>query len=170
MHVLRLDTEQAPAYRALMLEAYARHPEAFTSTPTERATLPLAWWEERLAGPSEYVVGAVDPAQQLVGVAGIRLEQRARTRHKAKLFGMYVRPDARGQGLGRRLVERALDELPGEVLMVLLTVSHDNAGARRLYERCGFSAFGTEPRAVRTDEGFVDKVHMWWERPASASD
>jgi hypothetical protein len=36
------------AYRDLMLEAYAAHPDAFTSSAVERAALPLAWWERRL--------------------------------------------------------------------------------------------------------------------------
>ncbi|MBS0426345.1 MAG: GNAT family N-acetyltransferase, partial [Proteobacteria bacterium] len=47
MPVRRLAPADAPAYRALMLDAYARHPEAFTSTVAEREPLPLAWWEAR---------------------------------------------------------------------------------------------------------------------------
>ena len=35
-------------YRALMLEGYERHPDAFTSSAAERAAFPMAWWESRL--------------------------------------------------------------------------------------------------------------------------
>ncbi|MGE5667380.1 MAG: GNAT family N-acetyltransferase, partial [Betaproteobacteria bacterium] len=53
MNVQRLSPQHASSYRALMLEAYAAHPDAFTSTVGERAALPIAWWEARLAeGPA----------------------------------------------------------------------------------------------------------------------
>jgi hypothetical protein len=48
MDIQRLGTAWAPAYRQLMLEAYTAHPEAFTSSPQERESLPLSWWEGRL--------------------------------------------------------------------------------------------------------------------------
>ena len=84
----------APAYRALMLEAYERHPDAYTSSVAERAALPLSWWESRLAEDPrlrELVVGAFRD-EQLAGVAGMSFETREKARHKATVFGMYVRP------------------------------------------------------------------------------
>jgi len=44
-----LEKADAEAYRAMMLEAYAAHPRAFTSTVAERAALPMSWWQERPA-------------------------------------------------------------------------------------------------------------------------
>lgn len=72
--VRRLVPADVPAYRALMLDAYARHPEAFTSTVEERASLPPAWWETRLrtdADAAEVVYGAFDAAGALIGAAGL---------------------------------------------------------------------------------------------------
>src|SRR5215203_1118616 len=57
----RLTPTHAEPYRALMLEAYAQHPDAFTSSRAERAALPLSWWEARLGEgptPPEMVFGA----------------------------------------------------------------------------------------------------------------
>jgi len=72
--------------------------------------LPLAWWEARVA-PSpearELVLGAFEGGA-LAGVAGLSFESRPRLRHKASLFGMYVRPAARHLGLGAQLVEAVL--------------------------------------------------------------
>jgi hypothetical protein len=45
MWIERLDASHALAYRELMLEAYDRHPQAFTSSVRERAVMPLSWWE-----------------------------------------------------------------------------------------------------------------------------
>lgn len=46
--IARLTEADAPAYRALMLEAY-EVPDAFTSTPQERAAAPTSFWIGRLA-------------------------------------------------------------------------------------------------------------------------
>lgn len=171
MTLRQLTPSDAPAYRALMLEAYALHPDAFTSAPEERAALPLPWWEARLGdGPhaAEQVFGAFQDGQ-LAGVAGLAFEQREKVRHKATLFGMYVPAGHRGRGLGRRLVRAVLAGARGRpgVWLVQLTVTQGNAGAQALYESCGFTAFGVEPFAVAVGESFVSKVHMWCNMGAS---
>jgi RimJ/RimL family protein N-acetyltransferase len=164
--VRRLRPDDAEPYRALMLEAYARHPDAFTSSVAERAALPLAWWQSRVlesAGASEVVFGAFDGRGRLVGAAGLRFETREKARHKAELFGMVVQPACRGGGVGRALVDAVLAEAgarPG-VKLIQLTVTEGNAAAQGLYARCGFVPFGIEPFAVALGPDFVSKVHMW---------
>jgi ribosomal protein S18 acetylase RimI-like enzyme len=163
--VRRLRPPDAQAYRTLMLEAYARHPDAFTSTAAERAALPFTWWQARLReddDASEMVLGAFDGAT-LAGAAGLSFEARERARHKATLFGMVVAPAARRRGHGRALVRAALDAAQARpaVRIVQLTVTDGNAAARALYETCGFTAFGVEPYAVAVEGRFLAKVHMW---------
>lgn len=148
-----------------MLEAYDAHPDAFTSSAAEREKLPMAWWEARLsAEPSakQLVLGAFHSGE-LAGVVGLSFEQREKVRHKATLFGMYVHPRFRGQGIGRQLVLAALEqarERPG-VKVAQLTVTEENGPAVALYESCGFVRFGVEPLAVAIRSGYVSKVHMW---------
>ncbi|MBZ0115297.1 MAG: GNAT family N-acetyltransferase [Thermoanaerobaculia bacterium] len=167
MEILRLLPHHAEAYRALLLASYADHPEAFTSTLSERQPLPISWWESRLSvqpDAEERVWGALDGAR-LVGVAGLRLELRERTRHKAWLFGMAVLPEFGGRGIGRSLVEAVIAEVaarPG-MRVLQLTVTESNGAARRLYESCGFQAFGSEPKAIRIGDRFLSKIHMWRE-------
>lgn len=161
----RLGPADLVAYRALMLQAYAQAPEAFTSSVAERSGLPLSWWLGRLqegADVAERVLGVIRGAE-LVGVAGLSIETRERTRHKATLFGMYVAPAARGQGLARALVQGALAlaRATAGVELVQLTVSASNTAALALYTGCGFTVFGTEPMAVKLGSGYIDKVHMW---------
>jgi RimJ/RimL family protein N-acetyltransferase len=163
--VRRLTADDVAAYRDMMLAAYALHPEAFTSTPEERAALPLSWWEARSGlseDASEFVFGAfVDGT--LVGAAGLSFETRCRTRHKATLFGMYVDASQRGRGLGQALVAAVLEfaRRRPQVNLVQLTVSEDNAQAVQLYRQCGFVPYGLEPRAVMLSEGYIAKIHMW---------
>jgi GNAT superfamily N-acetyltransferase len=165
MQVSRLTPMHAARYRAVMLQAYAEAPDAFTATVAERAPLPLGWWAARVADhpdPTELVFGAFVDARR-VGVAGLRFARRERTRHKATLFGLFVVPAFRGQGIARALVEAVLTQArraPGTEI-VQLTVTQGNAAARRLYASCGFLPFGTEPYALKVGEQFVSVVHMW---------
>ena len=165
MQLLRLDPSHASDYRALMLNAYAQHPEAFTSSVNERATLPLSWWQARLApgdDPTELVFGCV-LGQELAGVAGLAFDRRDKVRHKASLFGMFVRTQHRQMGIGSRLVEHALAyaRTRSGVLLVQLTVTQGNHAAQSLYERHGFVSYGREPMAVALESGYVNKLHMW---------
>jgi GNAT superfamily N-acetyltransferase len=148
-----------------MLEAYERHPDAFTSTASERAALPISWWETRLDGGAQaqdVVLGAFDAHRRLVGVAGLAFESREKARYKATLYGMYVSSRFRHRGLGRSLVLAALDFAKNRgVRIVQLTVTQGNAAAQVLYEHCGFVPFGLEPFAVAVGTQFVSKVHMW---------
>jgi GNAT superfamily N-acetyltransferase len=165
MNPVRLNPQHATAYRSLMLEAYAHHPDAFTSSVQERAALPLSWWEARLSDASdasEIVFGNfVDGT--LAGVVGLSFEHREKARHKATLFGMYVQSSSRGKGLGGQLVDQVLAcaRSRAGVLLVQLTVTDGNRSAQALYERKGFIQFGLEPFAVAVGTGFVAKVHMW---------
>jgi len=151
-------------YRELMLHAYAAAPDAFTSTPEERAAEPESWWLRRIADPTSgsQAFGAF-VGDELVGTVALEFQLKPKTRHKAHLIGMFVRDNRRGLGAGELLVHAALNAArarPG-VRIVTLTVTEGNAPAIRLYERCGFQAFGVEPMAIATEDGFKAKVHMW---------
>ena len=163
--IRRLIPDDAPQYRTMMLEAYERHPDAFTSSASERGSLPLSWWETRLvaeAQPSDMVLGAFQ-GPRLAGVAGLSFEVREKARHKAQLFGMYVPSEFRKSGVGKALVLAVLEHAqrrPG-VKVVQLSVTQGNDEAQALYERCGFVPFGIEPFAVAVGQEFFSKVHMW---------
>ena len=165
MLVLRLTPSHAAAYRALMLEAYELHPDAFTSTVAERGELPLSWWAARMAdtpNANEAIFGAfVDGT--LAGVAGLRFETREKAAHKATLFGVYVPQPFRKLGVGRGLVDAILNHAKtrSNALLVQLTVTAGNAPALRLYESCGFVPFGDEPLAVRNGSTYLSRIHMW---------
>lgn len=165
-----LEPACASEYRALMLHAYARHPDAFTSSVQERERLPLSWWQARLGGDSgaaEIVIGTFAPDAsghpELAGVVGLSFDQREKARHKSTLFGMYVAEQHRGVGLGDALVVAAMQHARahGGTRLVQLTVTQGNDAAYALYARHGFVQFGLEPLAVAVGTGYVAKCHMW---------
>ena len=167
--IARLTPQDAAAYRDLMLHAYQRYPSAFTTSYAERSGLELVFWESRIsinANAKETVFGAW-VNDKLVGLAGLGMESREKTRHKATLFGMFVSEQYRRLGVGGQLVSAVLTEARArpQLRVVQLTVTDGNA-AKGLYERHGFRDFGLEPYAlavdaVTGDAGYVGKWHMW---------
>ncbi len=83
IHVEVLSSADVAAYRSLMLEAYAMAPDAFTSTPEERAVEPESWWVKRLADPSGYsaAFGAFNETG-LVGTVALEFSPKPKIRHK----------------------------------------------------------------------------------------
>ena len=63
------------------------------------------------------------------------------------LLFVTVDPSTRGKGLGKRLIEHALAQCPGDVK---LHVEYDNP-AKRLYERLGFTTKYAEMRYTKPE-------------------
>ena len=164
MDIRQLVPSDAPAYRALRLRALREHAEAFSSSHQDDETLPLSASEKRLLpGDSQRFWGAFD-GTRLCGMVGMEREQRSKTRHKAKVVGMYVAPEDGRRGAGRALLDRLVAEarLSGVELLVL-TVTDGNRAATTLYERAGFHSFGVEPDAIRVEGRSFAKRHMYLE-------
>jgi ribosomal protein S18 acetylase RimI-like enzyme len=148
---------EAALYRDIRLEALKRDPDAFSSTFERENAMPLKWFEERIVNGN--VFGAF-AGGALVGVAGYWRQEGAKVRHKAGLWGMYVRPAARGSGLVERLVEAVAGHAFGRVELLLLSVASDNEAAIRLYRKTGFSEYGREMKALKDGERYFDEILM----------
>jgi ribosomal protein S18 acetylase RimI-like enzyme len=163
LHVIRLDATHVAPYRAFMLRAYAEAPDAFTSTPEERAREPESWWVKRVADASgsSAAYGCFDGGA-LIGTVAVEFSSKPKTRHKAHLIGMFVVPEARGRGAARMLVDAAIGHCRarGGITSITLTVTDGNQPAIALYRKAGFRGFGVEPMALRTPEGYLSKMHM----------
>jgi ribosomal protein S18 acetylase RimI-like enzyme len=159
--IRRLTPEDVPVYRTLRLRALLEHPDAFTSSHAEDSEIPLSTTERRLEPDSpDWVFGGF-VADELAGIVGLSRERRAKNRHKASVFGMYVAPEHRRHGIGAALLRRVIEtaQLEG-IEQLVLTVTDTNAPARTLYERSDFRSFGVEPRAIRVNDVYYDKNHM----------
>jgi ribosomal protein S18 acetylase RimI-like enzyme len=152
-----LTCADASAYRDIRLEGLRRHPEAFASTFEDEQETPLERFREQIA--QSQIFGAV-LAQKLVGVVGLRAHAEAKLRHKATIWGMYVRQEARQCGIGERLIHAAVAHAPGHVEQLQLAVVTDNEAARRLYAKAGFIAYGHQVNALKHSGRYYDDVLM----------
>jgi ribosomal protein S18 acetylase RimI-like enzyme len=160
VEIRRLTPADGAAYRALRLRGLREHPQAFTSGWEEDSAKPLSESEARLSSDRQRHWGAfVDGTLQ--GIAGLELLPRAKERHKARVVGMYVAADCAGRGLGAALLAAVIrDARAIGITDLVLTVSDNNPSAIGLYGKAGFTAFGTEPRAICVDGQHLGKVHM----------
>jgi RimJ/RimL family protein N-acetyltransferase len=156
-----LGDADADAYVAIRQDALLDAPFAFTASPGDDvASSPAAVREQLRRAPEAMILGAFDP--QLVGIIGLYRDRHQKAFHKVHLWGMYVAPSHRRRGIAAALVQAAIDHartLPG-ASWVHLAVSDAAPEARRLYERAGFTVWGTEPEALRHDGRAVVEHHM----------
>lgn len=150
----------AVSYRAFRLRGLREHPEAFTSSYEEDSQKPPEAMETRLSSQKNRFWGAFR-GNELCGAIGLEREGRAKVQHRAKVVGMYVAPEATGHGIGAQLLQALVAHSRTQGLeSLVLTVTDNNGGARRLYERCGFRSFGIEPRAIKVGTQYYGKNHM----------
>ena len=160
MEIRRLVPDDAAPYRALRLRALREHPDAFTSSYEDDVRHPLQVSLTRLASPLYAFWGAFQ-GNELYGMVGLENEQRAKSRHKGTVIGMYVAGEVVNQGVGRALLAALLGHARAAgIESLVLTVTDGNVPAQRLYERAGFRRFGTEPDAVRIGGRSFAKNHM----------
>lgn len=155
--IRRLLPADAALYRDIRLEALRLRPEAFGSTLAEESGEPLTWFAERLDKSAVFGAFAGDA---LLGVAGFFVWESVKEAHKGVLWGMYVRPEARGAGLGRRLVEAVIAHARECVEIIQLRVVGGNEEARRLYAGLGFVEYGIEKNSMKQDGRYWDEVLM----------
>ena len=163
MEIRCLTESDVQALWDLRTTALHSEPEAFGESLEEHLQTPVETIAGRLrsGGNENFVLGAISESA-LVGMVGFYRELRPKRRHRGWIWGMYVAPNWRGRGVGRRLLEevvRRAEKLSG-LRRVLLSVSATQSGARHLYLSLGFSAFGTEPQALQVEGRFVDEDHM----------
>jgi ribosomal protein S18 acetylase RimI-like enzyme len=140
--------------RDVRLAALSEAPYAFGSTYAREAVFTRETWRGRLSSersvtffarrePGNAVLADTGPADRApAGLAGVYVEDGA-----ADLVSMWVRPAARGLGVGEALVTAAASwAKANDFGSLFLRVTESNGPARRLYERCGFSPTGeSEP-------------------------
>jgi ribosomal protein S18 acetylase RimI-like enzyme len=165
VEIRRLQSADLAAYKALRDAALADDPSAFTSdAETESrkppdAYLPRLGLDAPLGGV--FTIGALRDGT-LLGAVSCERDKRIKVRHIGHIVGMMVRPDQRGRGIGRLLVDACIAEarLGVGVEMLTLTVTASNAGAVRLYERAGFVRYGSLPHAIKVGDHYHAKDHM----------
>jgi GNAT superfamily N-acetyltransferase len=138
----RLRPDDWAEMRDIRLTALQEAPNAFGSTYAREATFADADWRGRLERPTAvtYLADHTDFADGPVGIAGGYVNPETGL---PELVAMWVRPDARGRGVGVELVETVVTWAKSlGTDRIQLWVAEVNPAALKLYERCGFTLTG----------------------------
>jgi GNAT superfamily N-acetyltransferase len=122
-------------------------------------------WLPRVRSPLEDLMalawvtarGWVRVLRDRAGVAGFII------RDGSRVHALYVAPDRRGQGIGRRL----LTEAKARAEMLDLWVLAGNAPARAFYREQGFREV-SQGQGAGNDEGLPDILMIWHETRGAA--
>ncbi|MVA74982.1 GNAT family N-acetyltransferase [Auraticoccus sp. F435] len=126
------------------------------------------WWEESHIGAAvaagQVVVAVAVADGEVVGVG-----QRGRSGEDHVIYKLYVAPDHRGAGLGPRLVDALVAQLPPDVDRVAIEHFAANERAGAFYEREGFRV----ERVERSPSGDPARDVVWRaravQRPSGAA-
>jgi ribosomal protein S18 acetylase RimI-like enzyme len=155
-----LTRADAAAFRVLRLEGLTEASAAFSAAHDDEIRRSDEEFAARIpAAPPSAIFGAFDGAA-LVAMTGLLVHAGAKERHKATIWGVYVSPAGRGQGLARRLLDvaiahaRTVDGLE----LLQLGVGVYNEPARALYGAMGFAVYGLERHALKLPDGrYIDE-------------
>jgi GNAT superfamily N-acetyltransferase len=152
MEIMRLGAGDEDRLREVRLRALADAPKAFASTYDREERFSRDVWTARLTGDGSVNLLAVDGGRAL-GMTSARIEERPGTAH---LLGMWVAPEARGRGVGRRLIDAIVDwAREREIHELELWVTDANDPANALYGNSGFRPTG-ERQPLPSDPSIME--------------
>lgn len=160
-----LDEEDAAVFQVLRLRALREHPESFAQSYESQAATPIHDVRERLRdvseAPHDFILGMFSGCD-LIGMVGFRRHRGVRMQHKGDIWGMYVVAEAQGHGLGKLMIQNAIERagrIP-RLKQINLAVVSSNTAARNLYLSLGFQVYGLEKRSAFVNGKYLDDEYM----------
>ncbi|MEI6735242.1 MAG: GNAT family N-acetyltransferase [Comamonadaceae bacterium] len=160
--IRQLGADDAQAFSTLRREVTADNPIPMGLTMEEELARPLQGFRDQLSYPEPNAAFGAFVDAELVGSAAVAWPSKlTSSRHKTTLWGVFVSPRYRRNGIARALVQRAIDHAESfGVRRINLTVYVPNPAAVKLYESLQFEYCGVEPEAIRIGETYFDGCQM----------
>jgi RimJ/RimL family protein N-acetyltransferase len=166
-YVIRsLTGDDASVFITLRAKGLELSPEAFGESLEEFKAQSLDAVTQRLLAAESYggfTLGGFRDDGTLVGVVGMWVQQGSKSRHRGLVWGMFVSPEERGNGLGRALLVECIarSRRVQDLQQLMLSVVVDNLAATNLYRSVGFDVYGKDPRALKVGGRDIDEYLMW---------
>ena len=124
--------------RDVRLAALQEAPSAFGSTYAREASFTEEQWRGRINDRSVTYFAYLPDNPEPAGLAGGYVADGV-----ANLVSLWVRPSARGHGVGEALISATADwAKTRDHESIVLWVTESNTPGRKLYDRCGFAPTG----------------------------
>lgn len=141
VRLIECDRARSAEILAILNEAIVNSTALYDYEPRTMAMMD-AWFDVKVKG-NYPVIGAVDDEGRLLGFATYGMF-RERPAYKYTVeHSLYVNRDARGRGVGRRLLQAIIDRAKSENYHVLIGgIDADNAVSIELHKKFGFTYCG----------------------------
>ena len=98
----------------------------------------------------------------VVGTVQIVRAESENGQHRAEIQRLAVRADRRGSGVGRALLEAAVQRSRGLGLRLLWLTTHEDTGSDRFYEAVGWTRLGAMPLYSARPDGTLAGGAMYY--------
>ena len=162
MNIRVLSPSDSRAFQELRLRGLLECPEAFASSHEEEVGAAIADIENRLQPKTGSAIFGAFQESQLCALVGLQREGMFKLAHKSFIWGVYVAPEVRGQGVGSEIIQHALN-YAATVLrtrQVNLGVNTRNTAAVALYKKLGFVEYGLERDYLLVNGVLQDEYQM----------
>lgn len=169
MSVTRLDESEVldrlEALADLMVDTVAGGASIGFLGPLDH-TEATAWWKERAAGVAagSLAVWAAHDGERVVGTVSLAFPDKPNSRHRAELVKLMVHRDARGRGLGRRLLTTAEKAAAASGVTLLHLDTETDSPAEQLYTRAGWTRAGVIPDYAADPAGVLRPTTLYFKR------
>lgn len=169
--IIRLLPRDALDMMRLRHAALREVPTAFGTDPDWELSKSEAYYQRfllRTAARRRECLLGIKQGNTLVGMSGLGARCRE-NRSFGLIYSMFVLPEARGKGLGSRLIRHSCQVAAGawSLPACRITVEIHNHPARRLYEREGFRTLFRENAAFTLQGIDYDVDHLEMTLPPS---
>ena len=139
------------------MEALKREPSAYGGSVEEAKKLTQKEWKRRI---HSVLFALAD--DRPVGMIVYVFDQGVKSRHIAEIYGFYVSADYRSEGVGTKLLERALSLIRKNkrIIKVELAVNPEQRMAVEMYRSAGFVVTGRAEKELKVGRRFYDMLFM----------
>jgi GNAT superfamily N-acetyltransferase len=138
----------------LLLDAHASNMSLGLPGPLTDVRAREVWHETAaLLDPERRVLLAARTDGAVVGTVQIARADAENGRHRAEVQRLAVRTSARGEGIGRALMEAAVERARAMGLRLLWLTTHTDTGSDRFYAAVGWTRLGTLPQYSERPDG-----------------
>ncbi len=126
----------------------------------------LSWWQARAAAVDTggLAVWVARDGDRVTGTVSLVFPDKPNARHRAEQGKLLVHRDARGQGLGRRLLTTA-ERAAAEAGITLLQLDTETGSAAEvLYTSAGWTRLGAIPDHAATPTGTLRPTTIFYKR------
>ena len=157
IEIKKLSESRWKDFKDLRLESLKTEPAAFGSSYEEEIRLSKKEWKRRINNSLFAFLN-----EKPIGMILYIFNKKIKTNHIANIFGVYVKKEYRGRGIGKKLIESVISQIKKNknIIKINLTVNPKQKSAVKLYEKYGFKIVGKMKNDLYVDGKFNDELIM----------